>query len=564
MNEFGYSGPNFDRHVEHQDNTTIGKVKERYWIAKQTFRKKLGKKEDDCVIACDAELDAKLEIFNSIATSCIDLLLVIEDFQENVAELAEQENHLGKFVQDKAKQDKTKAATMLSLFGKSQLLSAYHRIQLQNPLQRMYDDICVFHDRAVKDTFQTIENMEKARLNYRAALLWMKDISQNLDPDTFKQLENFRKVQNQVKRTKARFEKLKVDCMQKIDLLTASRCNLFSNVLSGYQKFLVRYWGSMSKVLRKVLKSFDGYQYYEFSKLKQLTEISKKLAQEMAPTEPGTYGGNSGKMGEVDLSTVFSETYEDSDPETCGEEYKSSNQSRQINRNDQFIEVATDAVSSLGEPFISNEDEINTSYDNDFIDRLLSLDLDGGNDEPMVPCDSRPAFENKTVNMTLKQGDPDTNINLLEASSSSSSIFRDSCSKDTRIDDDSNLAKYLSLGDRFSGADLSCFGDFMPSSLLDDRFSNSVSTSTQLSPTPYLPPQKKSNAILGENPLDSAQNPSNKNLKPTNRNDTLPPANKKILSNGSWLEKFADLDPLANPDLIGYLGKEEDNAYRNC
>ena len=36
--------------------------------------------------------------------------------------------------------------------------------------------------------------MEGARTEYRGALLWMKDISEVLDPDTYKQLEKFRKV----------------------------------------------------------------------------------------------------------------------------------------------------------------------------------------------------------------------------------------------------------------------------------------------------------------------------------------------------------------------------------
>lgn len=36
--------------------------------------------------------------------------------------------------------------------------------------------------------------MEQARTEYRGALLWMKDVSQELDPDTLKQVEKFRKV----------------------------------------------------------------------------------------------------------------------------------------------------------------------------------------------------------------------------------------------------------------------------------------------------------------------------------------------------------------------------------
>ena len=36
--------------------------------------------------------------------------------------------------------------------------------------------------------------MERHRTEYRASLNWMKNVSQELDPDTYKQMEKFRKV----------------------------------------------------------------------------------------------------------------------------------------------------------------------------------------------------------------------------------------------------------------------------------------------------------------------------------------------------------------------------------
>ena len=69
-----------------------------------------------------------------------------------------------------------------------------HRLGLRGPLVRLYQEIETFRYRAISDTLMTINRMEGSRLEYRAALLWMKDISKELDPDTFKQLEKFRKV----------------------------------------------------------------------------------------------------------------------------------------------------------------------------------------------------------------------------------------------------------------------------------------------------------------------------------------------------------------------------------
>ena len=44
------------------DDSTISKMQLHYWEAKQTFLKKIKRKEDDFIVASDAELDAKLEV----------------------------------------------------------------------------------------------------------------------------------------------------------------------------------------------------------------------------------------------------------------------------------------------------------------------------------------------------------------------------------------------------------------------------------------------------------------------------------------------------------------------
>lgn len=55
-------------------------------------------------------------------------------------------------------------------------------------------EVDTFRLRAIEDTLQNVNNMEKVRTEYRASLSWMKNVSQELDPDTYKQLERFRKV----------------------------------------------------------------------------------------------------------------------------------------------------------------------------------------------------------------------------------------------------------------------------------------------------------------------------------------------------------------------------------
>jgi hypothetical protein len=66
----------YDKHAEHQDKTSLGKLRSKYWTTKQLVMKKLGREEDEFVIASDADVDAKLELLYAVKDSCRDLLRV--------------------------------------------------------------------------------------------------------------------------------------------------------------------------------------------------------------------------------------------------------------------------------------------------------------------------------------------------------------------------------------------------------------------------------------------------------------------------------------------------------
>jgi len=141
-----------------------------------------------------------------------------------LAGLSQEENELGLFLRFQAEHDRTKAGNMMDATSKALCTSAkqrsasaensknndymlhkqmwintlppvlLHRMALCPPLHRMHQEVETFRRRAIADTLLTVSRMEKARTEYRGALLWMKDVSQELDPDTYKQLEKFRKA----------------------------------------------------------------------------------------------------------------------------------------------------------------------------------------------------------------------------------------------------------------------------------------------------------------------------------------------------------------------------------
>lgn len=154
----------------------------------------------------------------------------------------------------------------------------------------------------------------------------MKDVSQELDPDTHKQMEKFRKVQAQVRTTKTSFDKLKNDVCQKVDLLGASRCNLLSHVLTTYQTTLLHFWEKTSHTMAAIHESFKGSQHYEFSTIKTLQDPVEKLAKKKGKkkTKAESEDGKKAETTDDQLISLVNENTSDktreADPELEGEE----------------------------------------------------------------------------------------------------------------------------------------------------------------------------------------------------------------------------------------------------
>ena len=215
----GMSGIKYDRWSYEQgtpggNDTAINKLQHKFWVTKQAVARKLGKNEDEHIIASDSELDAKLELFKSICETTSSLQRMIEHHQDRLcsefrirsvsvftylrftifSDLSYEENCLGRFLKEYGKADKTRGGKLMVAVGKTMGYSGQQRLTIRVPLVRLYQEVETFRQRAIDDTMTTVRRMEKARTQYRGALAWMKNVSQELDPDTYKQLEKFRKV----------------------------------------------------------------------------------------------------------------------------------------------------------------------------------------------------------------------------------------------------------------------------------------------------------------------------------------------------------------------------------
>ncbi|VDM60748.1 unnamed protein product [Angiostrongylus costaricensis] len=160
-------------------------------------------------------------------------------------------------MKERGKADKREETSrILIALGRVMLFSSHQRAAIRVPLLRFYQELHVFAERAIFDCLQTVEAVERARLEYRGSLLWMKKTSEEvvitvpltsftlvfvpcfwrkeneitlfqdklncfqLDPDTDRQLEKFREAQSAVRLNKEKLDKLKVDTLQKVFFTT--------------------------------------------------------------------------------------------------------------------------------------------------------------------------------------------------------------------------------------------------------------------------------------------------------------------------------------------------------
>lgn len=89
-------------------------------------------------------------------------------------------------------------------------------MKIRTPLVRLHHEVETFNGQAIKDTYNTVQAMERERTEYRAALGWMKAASAQLDPDKGRGLDKFRNAQMYVRTAKTKFDTMTLDCLQKV------------------------------------------------------------------------------------------------------------------------------------------------------------------------------------------------------------------------------------------------------------------------------------------------------------------------------------------------------------
>ncbi|XP_071320719.1 islet cell autoantigen 1-like isoform X1 [Trachinotus anak] len=554
-----------------EDSSVMARMQKKFWKTKQVLIKATGKKEDEYVVASDADLDAKLEFFRSVQSTCTELLKVIEKYQHRISRLSQEENELGLFLRFQAEHDRTKAGNMMDATSKALCTSAKQRMALCPPLHRLHQEVETFRRRAIADTLLTVSRMEKSRTEYRGALLWMKDISQELDPDTYKQLEKFRKVQAQVRGTKSQFEKLKNDVCQKVDMLGASRCNMLSHSLCTYQTTLLQFWEKTAHAMLEIHEAFQGHVPYQFTTLKDLRDPLEQItdSEKQADKKEKAPQSNADNLVSLDDDKP-SGSASDADPA-----HTSDGQGQASDNVHKNTTTPTSALRDLRGLSAGSDDAL----------MLMACDLP----QPQLPAPTNvplqpqllPPPQGGDQNEPWGFGSLQSSLSQLPATGgpphpAGTGVRPEE--EDSEKGDMAFLKDLLSPGpgasDEFSKEWQDAFGMFDPPKVQPAGTGATSSgqaarlPSNPPSPTGFLPSQLLDHSLSATGwstpPMFQApplQPPSGQNQSapsaPSSAANAAPSGSKDM---SAWFNLFADLDPLSNPDAIGRSADELLNA----
>ncbi|KAJ8256058.1 hypothetical protein COCON_G00199220 [Conger conger] len=533
MSTYGFSADMFSgRAVLEDDSSVMARMQKKFWKTKQVLIKATGKKEDEYVVASDADLDAKLEFFRSVQATCTELLKVVEKYQERITHLSQEENELGLFLRFQAEHDKTKAGNMMDATSRALCSSAKQRLALCAPLQRLEQEVETFRRRAITDTLLTVGRMEKSRTEYRGALLWMKDVSQELDPDTYKQLEKFRKVQGQVRNTKGQFEKLKNDVCQKVDMLGASRCNMLSHSLTTYQTNLLHFWEKTAHMMSGIHEAFKGYVPYQFTTLKELRDPLDQLG------EADTQEKSQERAAEPSPDKLIS-LDEDKPGNPATDTASAQGLDRQSGGRDSDGSLCASLDSALCElgdspSALDTDDDLLLPDPPELLSHQSPV-------PPALPAPTAPpagsAWYSSFPPLETKPTEP--------WGLGATDLLEPAQQKQSEEDEDGEMKGELLFLQEFLSGGPSGGTAFLPSQLLDQ----SLSSTGWVTPPMFQAP-----------PLQPPQAPGQAPPTPSAPKTTANAPARATRDMSAWFNLFADLDPLSNPDAIGRSDEELLNA----
>ncbi|CAF1572058.1 unnamed protein product, partial [Adineta steineri] len=287
---------------------------------------------------------------------------------------------------------------------------------------------------------------------------------------------------------------------------------MYSHVLATYQKTLLAFWAKTSKTMSAVAESFKGYQYYEFTVIKDLAEPSRLLAE------------------------MNSSSFTDKDSDKNKEEDEKI--TKQDTEDDQTLIDITDS---------SVEEQKTTTDSNEPVNALLDISDDQLDNqllelEKLTIIDKATTAAANTSTTSNPSENGDNLVDLFDSSIEHDKLFADLLSPlSSEINNPNNNTNSdlldINENNSFESNWAAAFGNISN----QQQPQQLVQTSTNSGAL-----NNNNNNFLPSSLLSELLTSSNKTVKPTmpSSTDSKPKATTgKSTDKQNWLDLFAELDP---------------------
>jgi hypothetical protein len=299
---------------------------------------------------------------------------------------------------------------------------------------------------------------------------------------------------------------------------------MYSHVLAAYQKTLLVFWAKTSKTMSAVAESFKGYQYYEFTVIKDLAEPSRLLAEKISRLSDE----KTKEKDQTETDDALIDISESSNKQTIPDKFP---QKGKTIRSIEFLIFLSnkylDEIVDLTEPVNALIDITDSQLD----DQLLEL-------EKLTTIDQTISTPAKPKSIPSTSDSGDNLVELLDSSVEHDKLFSDLLSP-LPSEPANPITNDLFGTNSFDADWTAAFGNLSPPS------------------QPQIP-KNESGAFLPSSLLNEILSSTNK-IHQSNSNSKSKPT---ITNKSNWLDLFAELDPIQNPDAIGKLSHDEFD--RNC
>jgi len=305
---------------------------------------------------------------------------------------------------------------------------------------------------------------------------------------------------------------------------------MYSHVLAAYQKTLLVFWAKTSKTMTAIAESFKGYQYYEFTVIKDLAEPSRLLAEKSSSSFID-------KTKEENITEIDDKLIDINESNT--KQTTSDNIIQKSQQKDESIDP-TEPVNALIDITDSQLD-----------DQLLEL-------EKLTTIDQTTTTTTTDNNNKTTSNSDDNLVDLLNSSfAEHDKLFSDLLSPlPSEINNNNNINPDLygiNEINNFDSAWTAAFGNQQQ----QQQFPKSAAPNdSNTSNNTFLPSSILNQLLTSTNKINQPIGSSSTNSKPK------PTTGKSTTDKSNWFNLFAELDPLQNPDAIGKSAGDEFD--RNC